>query len=435
MQSQAPTTNTNFWSQLKRALYTVRRRPFMKLSALLLAFFFWAVVIASDPSLIREKTFTAAVAVQGVETLRSRGYIVMQDLTSEPLTVKMRVGIKQVDYERATAAAFAPRLDLAQQITGAGKQLVKVSAAYESIGSVLSFEPEYFEVDVEPYVTNRVPVVIELAGQCASPIWIGTPLAEPSAVSVSGPKSIVDKIRRAVAELPMNSLTLDRPEDHLTAVIELRDAGDNRVSSPLLRVTNESIVLDSVRIDVTVYPMKEIPVSVETAVVGTPAHGYALGDVRVTPESVRIAASAEVLGGLEVLHVSAPVDVTGQSKEQIASSALRNVTGFPYSSADSVVIEAGIQPATHVHTYIDLPVTVMDVAPGLSARLSQNAMSAVLSGAYQDVESLSAGDIHLYVEATGLSEGVYTVEVKCRVDGTEAYEFEPEFPRLTLTLK
>jgi len=38
------------------------------------------------------------------------------------------------------------------------------------------------------------------------------------------------------------------------------------------------------------------------------------------------------------------------------------------------------------------------------------------------------------VDATGLSEGVHLLDVRCSVNGTETYSFEPEFPRLTLTL-
>ena len=252
MQSQTPQTpQTTFRAQLARAWNTVWRRPLPKLSALLLAFLFWAVIIASDPSLLRERTFSSAVvSVQGIELLRNRGYIVMEDLTSEPIVVRMRVEVKQADYDRVTAASFAPQLNLAQQITGAGTQQVRFTPTYENIGTVVSFEPEFIEVTVEPYATRRVPVVIEKAGENAELIWTSQPVSDPSTLTVTGPKSLVDQVRRVVATLPMNSLTVDRPEDSLTATIELQDAAGLPVTSPLLRVTNESIDTDSVRIDV-----------------------------------------------------------------------------------------------------------------------------------------------------------------------------------------
>lgn len=90
--------------------------------------------------------------------------------------------------------------------------------------------------------------------------------------------------------------------------------------------------------------------------------------------------------------------------------------------------------AEHVHTYQDLEITVMNLDPSLTAKLSRSSMSAVLSGQYEDVEGLTADDIHLYVDAQGLGEGVYMADVLCRVDGTQAYTFTPESAQVTLTL-
>lgn len=61
MQPEAPQNPRNVRDHLRRALRVIRRHPFMKLAALLLAIVFWVVVIASDPSLLIEKTFTDAV--------------------------------------------------------------------------------------------------------------------------------------------------------------------------------------------------------------------------------------------------------------------------------------------------------------------------------------------------------------------------------------
>ena len=70
----------------------------------------------------------------------------------------------------------------------------------------------------------------------------------------------------------------------------------------------------------------------------------------------------------------------------------------------------------------------------MTARLSRTVLSAVISGAYQDVEGLEASSVHLYVNAEGLEEGVYNAPVQCRVDGTETYDFTPQQPTVTLTI-
>ncbi len=421
-------------SLFRRVWDALSRRPFTKLAALLLAFIFWAVVIASDPALTIEKIITdATVTVSSTVALENRGYIVMKDLTAEPITVKLRVEVKQGDYERATAQSFSPRLDLSQ-INGTGTFDVKFSA-YSDLGKVLSIEPETIRLEVDAYTPpTRVPVVIEQSGDPSEPIWFADPTSDPRQVYVSGPKSLVDRINRAAVTLPVASLSAERPSDNLTLPITLRDESGQAVSSPLLRVTNESVNIDFVNLHVDVYPVRDIPISLDTAYTGVPAHGYAVGDVTLSPATVQVAAKKDVLDALEALHLSTPPDISGQSAAQIITSSIKGLTGMAHVSASEAELKVDIVPAQHTHTYGDLPVTTMGAAAGLTATLSRESMSAVISGAYQAVEPLKPGDLHLYVDATGLGEGQHTVDVKIRVDGTDAYTFEPEAAELLLTL-
>jgi YbbR domain-containing protein len=430
-----PTKKATIPALIARIVGPLRRHTVSKLGAVLIAIIFWAVVIASDPALEIEKSFpSAAVTVQGVETLRSRGYTVVTDLTSQPLTVRMRVEVTQSNYARATAESFSPRLDLSQ-ITGAGLQRVRIAAAYSTYGTVVSFDPEYVEVMVEPYTTNnRVPVVIEMTGENAAPLWIDTPLPDPAQVTVSGPQSLVDQVKRAVAPLPLNSLSIDRTQDSLSAPLILQDGSGNPVDTSQLRITSESVGIQTVRIDVDVYPTRDIPIDTQSAVVGAPAHGYQVSAVRISPKSVNVAATAEVLDAMEAAFLQTPIDVSGLSAGVARTVSLAPMPAAEHRVLNEVTVEVDIVPAEHVHTYGDLPVTVMGLSPGLTARLNQSAMSAVIRGLYPFVEGLSAESIHLYVDATGLTAGVYTAEVGCRVDGVDEYAFEPEWPMLTLTL-
>ncbi|MEL7604100.1 MAG: hypothetical protein AAGU77_13170, partial [Bacillota bacterium] len=110
-------------SFMRRAWRGLRQHPLMKLLALLMAIVFWAALIASDPTILREKIITdAEVTVIGLDTLRSRGYTVSEDLSGKQITVRMRAEVAQRDYERVTAASFAPRLDLSRVKNVTGEQ-------------------------------------------------------------------------------------------------------------------------------------------------------------------------------------------------------------------------------------------------------------------------------------------------------------------------
>lgn len=422
---------------LQRIWNAVHRRPLLKLAALLIAAAFWAIVIASDPTRLIERTImNVPVAVSGQETLRSRGLTVMDDISTGTITVKMRVEVKQSDYDRATAENFSARLDLSSQISTEGKnQRVNFTAAPSAYGTVLSFEPEYVELDVELFTSrSRVPVVVEQTGQSREALWLDSPTPDPSQVAVSGPKSLVDQIRRAVVTLPKEDLSASKPQDSVTSKIELQDASGNVISSPQIRISNDSITVVDARIDVMVYPVKDVPVDLESALIGVPGHGYTLQNVTITPETVAVAADEDILGSIESLYVATPLNIAGQTETMTSTVTLNSVSGAARMTATEVTIEAEIVPAEHVHVYNDLPILVMGAASDLSIKLSHEQMDAVIRGDYDDVQGLAKKDITLYVDATGLEEGVHMVDVLCIVNGTEEFIYDAEFPRVTLTL-
>lgn len=435
MQAPVPETQKKADSRMKLIWKRVRRHPFLKLTAVLIAILFWMIVIASDPTLERQKEMTATVSVTGADTLRSRGYVVTDDLTSSPITVNITAKVTQGNYDRATAASFSPRLDLSQ-ITSDGQQEVSFSAGYSTYGEIQSFEPKSMTVNVERYITrSRVPVVVRVTGEMPQGLWRSATSCDPNLVSVSGPASLVEQVRRAVVELPLEGLSADMEDCQVTSPVTLETADGQTISSPLIRITFESVTVDSASIECSVLPTRSVAVDAASAITGTPAHGYEVGEIRVSPETVTVADSAEALKNLEAMFVQSPVDVTGATEDLLVTVPLAGATAHSYCSAREVAVSVTIRPATHTHTYNDLPVQVENLGPGLRAALSRAKLGAVLSGAYQDMESLKAANIHLYVDAQGLAAGVYNVEVQCRVDGAESYDFTPQQQTLTLTIQ
>lgn len=435
MQAPVPETQKKADSRMKLIWKRVRRHPFLKLTAVLIAILFWMIVIASDPTLERQKEMTATVSVTGADTLRSRGYVVTDDLTSSPITVNITAKVTQGNYDRATAASFSPRLDLSQ-ITSDGQQEVSFSTGYSTYGEIQSFEPKSMTVNVERYITrSRVPVVVRVTGEMPQGLWRSATSCDPNLVSVSGPASLVEQVRRAVVELPLEGLSADMEDCQVTSPVTLETADGQTISSPLIRITFESVTVDSASIECSVLPTRSVAVDAASAITGTPAHGYEVGEIRVSPETVTVADSAEALKNLEAMFVQSPVDVTGATEDLLVTVPLAGATAHSYCSAREVAVSVTIRPATHTHTYNDLPVQVENLGPGLKAALSRAKLGAVLSGAYQDMESLKAANIHLYVDAQGLAAGVYNVEVQCRVDGAESYDFTPQQQTLTLTIQ
>ena len=133
----------------------------------------WSALVASDGTLTRQKTFAnVAVTVTGEAALKSRGYIVMDDILEKVPAVKMTVEVTQANYNRVSGTAYNPHFDLSQ-ITGEGENELSVTYYSSQLyGPVVSCEPASITVNVERYITRRVPVVLEMTGTIPEGLYL-----------------------------------------------------------------------------------------------------------------------------------------------------------------------------------------------------------------------------------------------------------------------
>ena len=88
-------------SMIARILASKR---FLLLVSLLIAVLSWSALVASDATLTRPKFFTnVPVNVTNESTLKSRGFIVMDDIQALVPGVRMTVEVTQQNYGRVTS--------------------------------------------------------------------------------------------------------------------------------------------------------------------------------------------------------------------------------------------------------------------------------------------------------------------------------------------
>ena len=182
-------------------------KPFLITVSALAAIVCWSALVASDGTLTRQKVFAnVAVSVTGDAALKSRGYIVMDDILEEVPAVKMTVEVTQSNYNRVSGTSYNPHFDLTQ-ITGEGENELSVTYSSQLYGPVVSCEPSAITVHVERYITRRVPVVIEMTGAMPEGMYLDSYRTDPTTLSVSGPQSLVASVARVVARLDQSDLS------------------------------------------------------------------------------------------------------------------------------------------------------------------------------------------------------------------------------------
>ena len=421
--------------ELRRAISRILgSRAFLMALSLLTAVVFWSILVASDGTLTREKTFqNVAVSVTGESTLKSRGYIVMDDLDSLISGVKLTVEVTQSNYSRVSGTSYNPHIDLTQ-VTGEGENVLNVAFSSQLYGPVVSCEPSSVKVNVERYITRRVPVVLETSGGLPG-YYLDSAKTDPTMLSVSGPQSLVSQVARAVASIDVSLLSGERRSDRNSVQIRLQDAAGNTVESDLIEITNQTVLTDTVVVETELVPMREVPLEVESLVTGEPAEGYELLEVTASQESLLIAAADEVLDAITVLTTDQPLSIEGATQDVTGTVRLRRPTGIENTVPYDVTVTARIGEMTAQRTLRQVQVEVDGLDDSLRASLSREKQTVQLTGPYTFINGLSQSDVRLFVDVNGLGEGTHVVPVQISIDNAPEFTCALSSPEITVTIR
>lgn len=410
-------------------------KAFLGVLSLMVAVLTWSVLVASDGTLTRQRTFSSvAVSVTGESSLKSRGYIVMDDITELVPSVKMTVEVSQQNYSRVSGTAYNPHFDLSQ-ITGEGENELTIAYSSQLYGPVVSCEPSTVTVNVERYITRRVPVVLELVGEAPDGVYLDAYRTDPTMLSVSGPQSLVSSVARASAKLDLAALSADRMTDRMSLDIELQDASGAVIESDKLEVTNQTVITESIVAETELVPAKYVPLELDTLITGTPAEGYELGEVTAEQTELLVAAKQEILDAIVYLTTDQPLSIEGATGNVTGYVKLKRPSGIENTLPSEVAVTAVIQEQSIERTFRSVSVEIDGLSDELKATLSRDRMTVQLTGGYSFIKGLTTDDLRLYVDVSDLGEGTHVVPVQIRIDNAQEFACALSAPEISVTLK
>lgn len=455
--NQSLTSQQKESSWLVTALKTLKgvalRNWGAKLFALVIAVALWVGLITQDPDLTREKTFRdVQVSVTGTETLKSRGYIVVSDLDKLLGDAEIKVNVPQMEYSNVRAANYNLRLDLSG-LVGEGKHEVRLltdnasTPGYDAKlnGEVISISPETVSVTVEEYVSRGyIPVAVVVQGEVPDGYYIDTADAtkDPRYVTVSGPKSQVNKVRRVEVVIRAEEL-FQQPDPTVenNYVFTLLDAQGNPVDSEMLEVRRESNArIDRVNVALPVYTMRNVPLldaemGGKMLYTGKPAEGYEVVEVLVNPSYVTIAGRKSIVESVSKFAAIRQMSINGATDTVTGMVDLGVPVNLEFISADQATVTVVIRPKTITVTFENVPVAVENLPEGLQGVLLPSAIAVDVTGPQSWVEALSAEDIILRCDASGLDAGVHDeLPLSCVIAGGEEQEHTVELSQLTVSI-
>jgi YbbR domain-containing protein len=321
-----------------------------------------------------------------------------------------QLGAVDVRYRSATdvpatvtADSFAVTIDLATYDMTQSPQVQSLKIHVRPLTDgleVLSFTPNAISVALDRLDEVQVRVAVD-SGQVPPGLEISTPQLSTAQVTASGPRSLLDRVDRALATVRIDPSGID-----CCGLVDLVpvDIDGRRVESVEL---NPSTV--RVEIDVsTVETSRTVPI--RPILVGAPAAGFEVGTVTATPAVVTLRGSPDVLATIgEVL--TEPISLAGTNATLRATATLVLPDGArladPSSAEPTIVVQIRETIATRT---LVLGLVCTGVSSGSACLPQLGQVAAIVTGTVSDLDALNVAGLTAVLNVAGLGPGDHLVQ-------------------------
>jgi YbbR domain-containing protein len=272
---------------------------------------------------------------------------------------------------------------------------------------IVSAGPSSVTFTLEPLITRRLDVELNIKGQPAIGYQTSESKLEPAQVVISGAQSQVRKVMRARVAINLNGLRESLDQSYK---VELVDENDQAVKG--LTVTPENVQLS-------------IPISqqggyrdmaVKVVVSGQVASGYRLSNISVIPPVVTVfAGDPQIVNGLPGVVETQPLDLQNASDDISMKLELNLPAGVSVVGEQTVFIQAGISPIESSLTLSGEIVEVIGLPADWSAHVSPATIDVIVSGPLPLLDTLTRQDVRVTIDVTDLPEGAHQLKPKVEI--------------------
>ncbi len=367
----------------------------LKLSAVAVAVVLYAGLVFSGT--FTDETIRVRVELENV----SRDVFV---LTGDAGFVEVRYRVANDQAFSVSEADFVARVDISgydMERAPEPQQLpIEVTVLRDGI-EVLSTNPEEVRVEVDRIEVRTVPVEVE-PGAIPDGLEIDEPVVSDDEVQVRGPASIVDRVDRAVAfvSIPASGIDVNEAVDLVAVDIE-----GQPVTSGTVELDPETV---SVQVAVTAIETQTtvaVRLNIEP---GSPAPGFALESLSVSPPTITITGLPETLAEVGSIETE-PISIEGLSESQTFEVALQLPDGVQLGDGEegTVEVEATIVPSVSSRTFV---VGVLCQGEGDNACLpGLDQVAITVSGSGAALGALTAQDVTPVLDVSSLAPGDHDV--------------------------
>lgn len=308
--------------------------------------------------------------------------------------------IAPADAGRLTADDFRATVDLSDVKPDANPVSVRVNVeAIDPRVTILEIRPRTIQVVLDQSITKTVDVVVD-RGTPPAGLDIGETTVRPTRVTVTGPSGAVNRVVEARASAPIDASGLDIDREIEVKAI---DAGGEIV-------TGVDLEPRTVHVTIPIFTNKQSrTLPVNPIVTGTPAAGFRIAGIEVTPLVVSVEGDLDQLAGL-IRADTEPVPVFGATSDVDATVTLALPAGVVPLGVATVSVTVRIEAVTETRTYA-AGLRLDGRQPGLDYEVATDRVLLTLFGSVADLDRLGSAPLVVGLNVAALAPGVHEVPV------------------------
>lgn len=389
---------------LKSIPYKLRNNIGLKLLSLGLAFFLWLLVVAyynpETTNLIKDIPIT----INFSETILEQQGLILVTTPDETVDAQIegrREVLALISKDKVTA-----KIDVSS-VTKAGEYNLPVIIDVDGqTVTTLSQSISTVTLKFEKALKQQFTVDAVAEGKVSKGYFLEK-VANPTVVTVTGPESIVSKIKTIQAVVSQSKFTESGVYE---TTIQYLDADGEKLDSTFLTLDT-----DAVKVNVNVLVEKEVPIKLEL-INGSGGNDSSFLIPKIKPETIKIVGSTDALAEINSISLGTldVAELSGNYSEKLAPilpNGVKNIDAIENATV-TLSFENVISKQFELNCN---KIKIENVASGNKIQALDGKIVVTVRGNAADIEKLKASDISLYIDCKNqvLSSGLNRMTVYC----------------------
>lgn len=401
----------------------------LKILSVVAAVLLWLIVVNIDDA-VGSKTFrNIKVDIQGAAVLATQGQMYLVEEGTD--TVDLVVYARRSVLNDLKISDFVVTADIQKDLIYGN--MVKIEVEYTGNSSIERIEQsrENVLVSIEETVTEQFKVSVKTNGNPSDELAKGSAIPAQTLIEITGPKSIVERIKRVELEVSITGITGTVVR---TSPVNLYDSDNRVIDGTYLEYIGKE---NGLEVTVTTLDKKMVGISFDIS--SAAPEGYGLSSIAYVPETVTIAGLKSQISSVYNLNIPAealnPDRQTGSVVQTVdISQYLEDGIIIPEEDDREIVVTMEITPfESNVYIFQSAQIQYQNIPNGLVLDPAEaGILEVVVQGLPEDLQNVAMENIVVSADLSRCQRpGTYEVPVTVTVP-EKCYA--PEDLEMTVTL-